>query len=663
LYAGALVLQDPSGERIALVVADLTHLPANLHRLVAARIEPLTGIGADRLVVSATHTHSGPSHFYGARRFNLNVARVPGYDRRMVDLLVERIARSVIEAAGRLQPVRLALGRTALAGVTRNRSLEAHCLDPEARRTAACDPDRPRAELAVDPTLFMLRVDRVVGQGTAPLGSYSIFALHGTAVPSVNTLLDGDAHVRIVERLARHTDSLAGARDAGSAVHILANGAEGDVAPELRGHGCEIPRIELADAVPAPRGPGELVDFVEPRPERTRRCLDDALEELDTLGARVAGPAIRLYDELGRRLRTDIRIRRTFATLPLPGNDGLCAEPTVGSSTAAGAEGLETRVRGWHWIFPFVKIGLDEGPPAVQPDRRCSSPKRRLLAPLHTRLVVGEHGFPDVAQLTLVQIDTVLLGAVPVEATTVAGRRMRDAMLRARGGAPPAKEAYLIGLADGFLLYVTTAEEYQWQSYEGGFTLYGPGSEAFFQRRLAELAAALPDGDAPSPAAIVGPITAYPGPSWAILPSPTAGPPVVPARMEDAGCEGGHVAFTWLDLAPGRLFPRDGPLLTLEQKVSTGWGRVATDGDGNLEVEEVGSRGDRGYLWTARWRLPAAGQVRISRVEGDGASRTLALVTCHDSTSALDTPRARAIPSYHPAHHRTIHNATPRVSP
>jgi neutral ceramidase len=63
LYARALLLEDPGGERIALVVLDQAHVSANLHRLAAERLVHTAGIGADRLIVSATHTHSGSSHF------------------------------------------------------------------------------------------------------------------------------------------------------------------------------------------------------------------------------------------------------------------------------------------------------------------------------------------------------------------------------------------------------------------------------------------------------------------------------------------------------------------------------------------------------------------------------------------------------------------------
>jgi len=71
LYARALLLEDRTGERVALVVADLPQVTPNLHRLTAQRIRDSTGIGADRLVIAATHVHAGPGHFYAERQYNL----------------------------------------------------------------------------------------------------------------------------------------------------------------------------------------------------------------------------------------------------------------------------------------------------------------------------------------------------------------------------------------------------------------------------------------------------------------------------------------------------------------------------------------------------------------------------------------------------------------
>jgi neutral ceramidase len=626
LYVGALVLEDPGGERIALVVADLPHVPANLHRLAAARLVDGTGIGADRLLISATHTHSGPANFYGERQYNNNSSRVVGYDPRATDVLVSRIAAAVEQATASLRPSAIAWGETTVAGATTNRSPAAFCRNPESASLCRGGLD-PR--MAVDRTLVMLRVDVLDSLGRRrPLGSYSVFALRGTTIPNLNTVYDGDVHLRIVERLARTADP------AGRpTMHLLANGAEGDVAPDIERDGCDPPRLGLAEPVSAPRGPGESVDFLEPPARGVDRCLADALDDVEAIADSVARAAAALYRALEARLASTAEVRRVFTTEWLPGRDSLCGAPVVGSATAGGAELLETRVRGWRWLlFPVLKLGLEEGGTAVYHDpRQCQSPKSTLLDPFQS-LIVGEHGVPETAQLAVVRIDDLFLAAVPGEPTTMVGRRLRrgiEEAVRARGGQEV--RAVVLSLTNGFVQYVTTAEEYQAQSYEAGSNLYGPGTAGFLQRRLVELALRLPArGGGPSPEVEIGPIIAYPGPVKAILPVPLPGSVPAAADRIALRCADGLLVGDWMDLPPGALLARSQVWVALEREEGNRWARVAEDGDGRLELHALGDRKGRGFAWRAIWRAHSvAGRFRLVRLDGPGErGRTSDAVAC-----------------------------------
>src|SRR5258708_39731479 len=55
LYARALLLEDRTGELFALVVADLSGVAPNLHRLAADGVRDSTSICADRRVIATTH--------------------------------------------------------------------------------------------------------------------------------------------------------------------------------------------------------------------------------------------------------------------------------------------------------------------------------------------------------------------------------------------------------------------------------------------------------------------------------------------------------------------------------------------------------------------------------------------------------------------------------
>jgi neutral ceramidase len=610
LHVGALVLEDPTGERLALVVADMAHVSANIHRLAAARLVETTGIGADRLILSATHTHSGPANFYGERQYNVNASRVPGYDAAMVDFLVTRIVEAVQRATAELAPAELAWGDTSVAGVTRNRSPEAFCRNPEGEPFCENGTMRDTAG-AVDRRLVLLRVDQLTRSGRRPLGSYALFAMHGNTIPSLTTVFDGDVQSRVAKRLAQEADPL-GRRT----VHLLANAAGGDASPAVERDRCDLPYLGLAEPVPMPRGPGESVDFLVPPRRDLHGCLVDALGDAESIALRVSYAAIALYRRLEPQLRPDVEIRRAFATVWLPGRDSLCAGPEIGAAAGAGAELQEMRVRGWRWLVPGIRLGLEEGGLAVRRGEQCQSPKLPLLAPFQSTFIVGEHGLPRVAQLTVARIGSMLLAAVPVELTTVAGQRIRRELeTAAQEAGLGTTDAALAGLANGYLLYVTTAEEYEAQHYEGASNLYGPGAAGFLGRRLVELVRQLPPaGGGASPPVEVGPIVVYPGSSTSLWPH-ASDARVSPSGPISLHCEDGVLVADWLDQPPASILARKAPWVAVEREASGRWTRVAEDGDGRLELHALGTRKGKGFAWRAIWReSPDAARLRFVRV-------------------------------------------------
>ena len=103
-------------------------------------------------------------------------------------------------------------------------------------------------------------------------------------------------------------------------------------------------------------------------------------------------------------------------------------------------------------------------------------------------------------QVQVFRIGRVLIASVPAEVTTVAGKRLEDAAARAarrhdttsRGSGEEQTWSVVVnGLANGYSGYVTTAEEYAAQRYEGASTLYGPNTLRLYERVVAELVAEL----------------------------------------------------------------------------------------------------------------------------------------------------------------------------
>lgn len=96
LHAKALVLEE-GATRVAIVVVDTCMMPRELIDRAKEAARAKTGIPADRMLISATHTHSAP-----AAMGCLGSDAQAGYD----SFLVQRIVEAIERAAARLTPAR-----------------------------------------------------------------------------------------------------------------------------------------------------------------------------------------------------------------------------------------------------------------------------------------------------------------------------------------------------------------------------------------------------------------------------------------------------------------------------------------------------------------------------------------------------------------------------
>jgi len=60
LWAKALVLEDPEGKRLALVTMDLVGIPRDLSQAVCADLQKQYGLPREAVMLSVSHTHTGP---------------------------------------------------------------------------------------------------------------------------------------------------------------------------------------------------------------------------------------------------------------------------------------------------------------------------------------------------------------------------------------------------------------------------------------------------------------------------------------------------------------------------------------------------------------------------------------------------------------------------
>ncbi len=110
LYAKALVLEDRTGRRAAIVTSDLIGFSADVAEPICARIMAKTGLKRAEILLSAAHNHAGPQLNMKAPTKD---AADPGDALRTVEYtrqLQDKVVDIVVRAAAHLEPARLSWG-------------------------------------------------------------------------------------------------------------------------------------------------------------------------------------------------------------------------------------------------------------------------------------------------------------------------------------------------------------------------------------------------------------------------------------------------------------------------------------------------------------------------------------------------------------------------
>ncbi len=181
LWSRALVIADRcQGAPVAVVVQDIGQVFGGLKEAVVKGLErELPGVFTrDSVLLSATHTHSGPGGFAHHALYNITTF---GFNPLNFQTIVDGTVKSIAKAYRQRVPAKLWVDKGELRGVQFNRSLEAYGQNPETERAFYGEN--------TDPEMFLLKAQTPSGQDLAAINWY---AIHGVSIPMENRLVSGD---------------------------------------------------------------------------------------------------------------------------------------------------------------------------------------------------------------------------------------------------------------------------------------------------------------------------------------------------------------------------------------------------------------------------------------------------------------------------------------
>ena len=429
--------------------------------------------GQRNVALTGTHSHSGPGAWLN---YLLPQITSKGFNKQSYQAIVDGALLSIRRAHESLAPGYLSVGSIDINDANINRSPYAYLANPA--------EERARYESDVDKTLTLLKFSRADdGKNT---GVLTWFPVHGTSMLGNNTLISGD-NKGVAAYLFEES-----VRDAEDAVDGFVAGFSqanvGDTSPNVLGAYCEDGSDEQCNFEDSTcggrnepchgRGP-----YFRVKDQGASSCYEIGLRQF--LGAKA------LYESMegvGTPVRgSTVKSMHAFNdfsnySFPHPNGSIVSTCPAaLGYSFAAGTtdgpgafdfKQNNTGSPNANPVWSVVSGFLHE--PSEQ-QKICHDPKPILLD-------VGEIDrpylwTPNVVDIQLLRVGQLVIIVSPGEATTMAGRRWKEALAKEAQTSSLTEEEPIVvlgGPANSYTHYIATEEEYNIQRYEGASTLYGP---------------------------------------------------------------------------------------------------------------------------------------------------------------------------------------------
>ncbi len=500
LYARAFYFEDKNGHKLVLVSLDSFALPKGIYAEVALRLGRL-GVHREELILAATHTHHGPGNYLTAPSFNAFGSTYPGFDQRLFDFLAGQVVEAVRQArtealANRNEPAHLIVHGGRLPPILRNRApapfnlnpdrdkivedlgnegdpCNRIILDPRCDAEDDCEPpggweisrNCPRLH-AVDRNVTILDIRRGSPAAGTRIGTLVFLAVHPTVLWHDAPLFSSDFTGWAMNALEREWATPAGVRP----VVGFFNGPEGDITARRLKRDIGAVASLGADLATAVRETvardGETVP--EPVLIAARQADRDATREPNCSAPGIPG-------------WQDVRLAKA---------------PTFGTAASGGGEGDRSVLYSLGW-----KEGVTTEPKDGQGPKLKAFDSKLLRFVKLTDIIGPARSFPSTLPVSAASLGTFSVVSFPGELTTAMGHEIRQKLQLAHG------KTEIIGLANEYASYVTTAAEYAAQDYAGASTIWGPSEGAFLGCTLANLLREKPKLTASVPAIVFRPGT------------------------------------------------------------------------------------------------------------------------------------------------------------
>jgi hypothetical protein len=245
LFARALALEDDTGERVLLLSLDLVGLSWELSATIPAQAAAAASLEVERVLVSSTHTHSGPATLplegWGQMQ--------PSY----VDRIPALCSAVAADAVAALHPVRIGTTQSSVRALSFN---------------------RVRAAWPIDLSLEVVRIDSMTGTPEVILFSHGCHPVSIDRRTDAGTAISADWPGQVARRL--HEEGY------GEAIFRL--GVCGDIGPVVAWHQFDFEGMELSAELVMQSLLGVLRS-VDMTPDlELRLARGDALLPLEPLG-------------------------------------------------------------------------------------------------------------------------------------------------------------------------------------------------------------------------------------------------------------------------------------------------------------------------------------------------------------------------------------------